>query len=320
MPLRPTPVALSGIRIARSFLPKPRNDTSETPRWARKKIWDAEIKSDDDAFERKVFEANRGMSAPKHRPMTRAERKEHKTTQELLKGSYAKALYDRVCSLMGKTQPDLRKMSRPLRIWAERRQWPPGGFQAKSKWTSQIYKFTRQVKFFRVWFLDYHVANDLGLIVERMDSAMLNRVSRESLEAQVSGAKDTMKSITCSRHVAQVTKARKQLFAIAKTLRSLEVKFTRSPHERGIGNWERFERGIGSGERIGPRRFPSSMLRAVETKLLMAEVLSMELIVRKALIEGPRIQRKAFRTLRRNGYKPDFPELPFDEPDFDEDD
>ncbi|KAI0543870.1 hypothetical protein F4679DRAFT_567001 [Xylaria curta] len=310
MPLRPRPAALSGPRNPRLFLHKLATYASpETPRWSQKKIWDgsqkirdAVIKSDnalDNTFKHKVFQADNALKPKLSKAEERRERRERRETQRLLKDSYAKALVDRVKSFLGKAEPDFRKMSRPLQKWRLRGGIPPTA-TAKLKWVAHVSKLTRQVKFFRVWFLDYHIIKDLGLIIERLNRTMSEGV----LEAQFSDVKEIMRRITCSRHVEQVTKERKQLFAIANTLRSLEVEVARPQSGRKTGNREKFR----------PHLFPSSMLRTVEMNLLKAEVLSMELIVRKALLEGSRVQQKVFKTLKKLGYKPDFPELP----DFDE--
>ncbi|TRX92083.1 hypothetical protein FHL15_006950 [Xylaria flabelliformis] len=299
MPLRPTPVALSGVRVPNLFLPKKPNFA------ATKKLWDAESKSDDDlqASELKPF---RVTSAWKE--VQKKEKMGWKKTSVDLRDSYTKELCDRTSSHIGRTQDDLRRMTRPLRKWAERGWLPPGGYQGQAKSVARIVKFTRIVKFIRIWFLDFHIIQNLALIIKRLNSTMLDDVSQESLKAQLDRVEHQMKAITCARHVAQVAEERKNLFAIANTLRFLEVESARAQSEAEAGKWEH----------INPHRFPSETLRAVEMNLLKSEVLSMELLVRKRLLEAPKIQRLAFRTLREFGYTPNFPQPPSEEPDFDD--
>ncbi|KAI0183872.1 hypothetical protein EV127DRAFT_413728 [Xylaria flabelliformis] len=296
MPLRPTPVALSGVRVPSVFLPN-------NPRFATKKLWDAKNKSDDD-WQGLELKPLRVRSA--WQELEKKEKKGRRKTSVDLQNSYTKLLVDRTSAHFGRTKDDLRRMAGPLDRMARRKEVHPNNF--KAKWMAHITKFTRLVKFFRVWFLDFHIIRNLALVIKRLDSIMSNGAAQERLMGQLRRVEDRMKTITCSRHVAEVSEERKKLFAIANTLRSFEVEFAPAQSETGAGK----------GEHINPHPFPSKTLRAVETSLLESEVLSMELIVRKRLLEAPGIQRDVLRTLRKFGYKPNFPDPPSEEPDDEE--
>ncbi|KAI1750319.1 hypothetical protein F4782DRAFT_509951 [Xylaria castorea] len=285
MPLRPSPIVRSRFK----FLRKSSNNLD-----LRQKLWDntPQVHASDELRRMALMRPNPVSDAEDNAIRNKWLRMCRKESNALLRSSYTRDLIDRTRSVLGMFRAVLIKMQTPLRRWSRNRGTIPRlGFTGSGKWPAQVTKYGRRIVQCRVWFLDLHSMENMEFIINGLD--------QKELRHQLLQARGKVKAITAVRHAAETVKERKQLFAIANALRRLEA------------------------QEVGPPRFPSSKLRTVERNLFQAEVLCLELIVRKALINGPRVHRVVIRTLRKLGYDivaSDFPIVDPDDGTLDEED
>ncbi|KAI0449706.1 hypothetical protein F5B21DRAFT_519880 [Xylaria acuta] len=212
--------------------------------------------------------------------------------------TYPVVLVNKVKALMG-VNYNTGKMVPRLRKWASGVS-KPVTLQTLDKFIAQTQKYKRQVKMYRMWFLDLHTMKDLSLILQHLDDNTPLDWALRTLQTRLRQTMRKMEAITCGRHVAEAGEARRALFKILPSLQRYESRYLEKRRELF---W------------MPP--FPCFRLRTAETNLLEAEVLCMELVVRKALIEGPKIEMDTLTKLRKLGYKPKFSALPCTEPDID---
>ncbi|KAJ8123602.1 hypothetical protein ONZ43_g494 [Nemania bipapillata] len=196
------------------------------------------------------------------------------------------------------------------------KKWLNGGAQAElptaryDKWNAQFHKITRQVKTFRIWFLDYQTMRNVTRIMTFLRTNDGPPVAQQSLGVKLALVLSRMERTVSARHVEELSEARETLFEIANNLRFLEKRHIAGRIRQGPEEvTEPTEFSI---------RFPSVWLRRIEKQLFTVEVLSLELIVRKTLLVGPQIERETLTKLRKMGYPMrDFTALSFAEPGFD---
>ncbi|KAI0418541.1 hypothetical protein F5X98DRAFT_112371 [Xylaria grammica] len=244
--------------------------------------------------------------------------------------TYTEDIHSRVKAVMGVNE-DLQRMVRPFARWRHRYATSPPGtvkLSALDKWFAHIRKSTRQFKCYRIWFLDYQAMKDLAYIINFINPKLLEGVSRKALRVRLFNAMVQMKKTRSPRSIQELIEARASLFEIANDLRRLEIA-TRDPDsESYTKKWERKlsrydNSGITPVPPPNPAIFPlpkpfrmlSPILRAVENNLLIAEVLCVELLMRKTLLEVPVIMKNARHIFRKAGYEFPFVYSPFVEED-----
>ncbi|KAJ2982352.1 hypothetical protein NUW58_g6457 [Xylaria curta] len=240
--------------------------------------------------------------------------------------SYQDDLVNRTKSIIGRNQ-DLMRLEGPVRKFLQnsRNRETLHVPLFKEKWLAVVSKATRQAKAYRIWFLEYQILEDLGLIIQSIVKNKPEGINWADLPRHLRRIVMGMQAIRSARHEAQMAGQRERLFAIATVLRNIEIEINGPEKEREAEEREAEEReaeekeaeGREAEERENHFRFPSSRLRTVELNLLTAEVLSTELIVRKALLRGPLVEQKVLAVLRGLGRAPDYAALPFVDRDID---
>ncbi|KAI1258835.1 hypothetical protein F5Y18DRAFT_324275 [Xylariaceae sp. FL1019] len=161
-------------------------------------------------------------------------------------------------------------------------------------WIPKFARHTRRVKVFRMWLLDYHVVKQLGHVLRRIDSDIFfDEGMRKDLGTQLSSIRYSLQLIESILHVPRIAQERMKLFALVKTLRGLEGDILRRETQ-----WDGREGQLTD--------FPHAALEEVEIRLLTAETLSMQLVVRKSLRAGYYLQIRCAQILRELGCEPDF--------------
>ncbi|KAJ8130759.1 hypothetical protein O1611_g2868 [Lasiodiplodia mahajangana] len=216
---------------------------------------------------------------------------------------------------LGVARRDFLSKQRPL-IARFRFAIPPATVVDK---TIQKYQnFTRDLMAWRIWLLDYQNIGDIAAIIEFADKELRAGVPAR-LGLRLRHIMRKLTEITSSRHMDEVVLQRTRLFAIVKELRDVENRYADKQNRQNQIREQRRAQGIEEAEQSvkAERDFPSSRLRKVEMNLMLAEVLSLQLVVRKALLMTPIIERTTLTKIRKLGFNPRFTALPGGEPDID---
>ncbi|KAI1119909.1 hypothetical protein F5Y10DRAFT_259395 [Nemania abortiva] len=276
---------------------------------------------------------SRQYSTRKHR-MTRREKKaqaplDAKDSASVMSGNTRELLYRctdtlvaKLSSFIGKDRKQYLAKQRSLLRSLQTYKRISDDFHRRT--ISQLWKFTRGVMQVRIWLLDYLVMQDMAIILARISKLKRKEPYTKELRSQLCHVMAKIKGFSSPKCLEEMAEQRVHLFAIENVLQREEKLYARMQIKKELGEAqekkERKEEEEQDDKLLFLRpmlTFPSSTLRAVETNLLIAEVLSSQLIVRKSLLLGLEVERDILARLVKLGYRPQFPRLTVEELDVD---